>query len=64
MRRRDFLAMLTAIPLPRAAQAAARGAPRNLKITDVKVLVTNPNQAAMGNFVLVKIVTSEAGLEG
>lgn len=64
MRRRDFLAMFAAAPLPGAAGAVAGRAPRDLKITDVKVVVTNPNQAPMGNFVLVKILTSEDGLYG
>jgi mannonate dehydratase len=35
-----------------------------LKITDVRVVVTNPERSPMGNFVLVKIVTSEDGLYG
>ncbi len=43
---------------------AAGRAPRDLKITDVKVVVTNPDRALYGNFVLVKIVTSEPGLWG
>jgi|YNPNPStandDraft_1061719.scaffolds.fasta_scaffold03585_5 mannonate dehydratase len=64
MRRRDFLAALACAPLPAAAQAAAGRAPRHLKITDVKVVVTNPNRAPLGNYVLVKILTSEPGLYG
>lgn len=62
MRRRDLLACVLSQPLlPAAARASA---PANLRITDVKVVVTNPGRAAMSNFVLVKIETSQAGLWG
>ena len=68
LNRRRFLESLlgsaAAIPLSRAAQAANATAPRTLKITDLRVLVTNPTQETNGNFVLVKIVTNQAGLYG
>ncbi len=63
MRRRNFLAALLASAPLKAAQRPVR-APSNLKITDVQVLVTNPEQAPMTNYVLVKITTSEPGLYG
>ncbi|MGC8793689.1 MAG: hypothetical protein ACP5U2_09900, partial [Bryobacteraceae bacterium] len=64
MRRREFVSLLASLALPARARAAAAKAPRNLKITDVKVVVTNPERSPMGNFVLLKIVTSEPGLYG
>jgi mannonate dehydratase len=66
MYRRAFLKSLAAagIPLPASSQAAESRAPRNLKITDVQVVVTNPGRGAAGNYVLVKIVTSQPGLYG
>ena len=62
MRRRSFLSSLLAagIPLP----AAAQNAPRSLTITALKVVVTNPSQGAAGNYVLVKVLTSQPGLYG
>jgi len=62
MHRRSFLSSLLAagIPLP----AAAESAPRDLKITGLKVVVTNPGQGTMGNYVLVKVLTNQAGLYG
>jgi mannonate dehydratase len=62
--RRRFLASLFAAPLSAAAQAAGSRTPRDLKITDVKVVVTNPGKSALGNYVLVKIVTNQPGLFG
>jgi len=62
MRRREFLRTLAGVALPAAASAVR--APRGLKITDVRVVVTNPERSPMGNFVVVKIVTSEDGLYG
>src|SRR5690242_11963368 len=63
--RRHFLgALFAAAPLPVAAQNAAQRAPRNLKITDVQVIVTNPGKAALGNYVLVKVITNQPGLYG
>ena len=66
MKRRHFLASLfsAGVPLPAAAQLADSRAPRNLKITDVQVVVTNPGKASAGNYGLVKIVTSQDGLYG
>lgn len=64
MNRRRFLAALAACPLPLQAQRAAGLAPRNLKIIDVQVTVTNPSRGALGNYVLVKIVTNQDGLYG
>lgn len=61
LRRREFLASLGA---PLAAQSTRNRAPRNLKITDVRVVLTNPARTALGNYVLVKILTSEDGLWG
>ena len=62
MNRRQFLYTLAApAMLPARGDSAVR---RNLKITGVQVLVTNPDRAALGNFVLVKITTSEPGLYG
>jgi len=60
MRRREFLTSVFAA----AAQAAESRAPRNLKITDLQVVLTNPGHGALGNYVLVKIVTSQPGLYG
>ena len=64
MKRRNFLSALAAAALPASTPAAAPKAPRGLKITDVRVVVTNPERSPMGNFVLVKIVTNEDGLYG
>jgi mannonate dehydratase len=66
MRRRRFLQSLFAasIPLPAAAQYAENRTPKGLKITGVEVVVTNPGQRAMSNFVLVKIMTNQPGLYG
>lgn len=67
MNRRYFLAsalLAAASPLPMAAQAAERRAPRNLKITDLQVVVTNPGKSALGNYVLVKVLTNQPGLYG
>src|SRR5574341_313470 len=62
MNRRRFLATLAG---PGLLPARALGAvPPNLRITDVQALVTNPGRAPLGNFVLVKISTSEPGLHG
>lgn len=62
MHRRSFLSSLLAagVPLP----ATAENAPRNLKITALKVVVTNPSQGAAGNYVLVKVLTNQPGLHG
>lgn len=66
MNRRHFLASLAAAatPLPAATALAESRAPRNCKIEDLQVVVTNPGKAALGNFVLVKIVTNQSGLHG
>src|SRR5512142_1774991 len=64
MHRRQFLSLFAAAPLPALAQTAASRAPRNLRITDLQVLVTNPGQGAMSNYVLVKILTNQPGLYG
>jgi mannonate dehydratase len=56
MKRRAFLFSSLA-----PAWAAA---PRNLKVAAVKVIVTNPARAPLGNYVLVKIETNQAGLWG
>lgn len=64
MNRRRFLATLfTAAGSLPAAQSTSTS-PRNLRITDLQVLVTNPAKSALGNYVLVKIVTNQAGLYG
>src|SRR5579864_2298164 len=67
MDRRDALRFFTAggiaaaaRPIPAAAQAARRGLPA-LKITDVKVILTQP---AGDQLVIVKVLTSEPGLHG
>ena len=57
MKRRAFI-------LAGLASAASAAAPRNLKITAVKVAVTNPARVALGNYVLVKIETNQPGLWG
>ncbi|MEO7145341.1 MAG: enolase C-terminal domain-like protein [Bryobacteraceae bacterium] len=64
--RRHFLSALAAAatPLPAVAQAADNREPRNLKITGMQVLVTNPGKAALGNYVLVKVITNQPGLHG
>jgi len=66
MKRRSFLSALPAagVPLPAAAQAVESHAPRNLQITDLKVVVTNPSQGPTGNYVLAKVVTNQPGLYG
>src|SRR5512133_1310761 len=61
--RRQFAASLAAA-LPARALAADAKAPRSIRITDVQVTVTNPGKAALGNYVLVKIVTNQPGLWG
>src|SRR4029077_8995761 len=67
MDRRDALRFFTAgglaaaaRPIPAAAQAARRGLPA-LKITDVKVILTQPGPDQL---VIVKVLTSEPGLYG
>jgi mannonate dehydratase len=62
MNRRQFLSTLAGPAL--LPVRADSGVPPNLKITDVQVLVSNPSRAVLGNFVLVKITTSEPGLYG
>jgi mannonate dehydratase len=57
MHRRHFLASVF------AAVPSIRAAPK-LKITDVDIVVTNPGKSALGNYVLVKITTNQAGLYG
>jgi mannonate dehydratase len=65
MNRRHFLgALFAAAPIPLASQTAAQRSPRNLKITDVRVIVTNPGKSALGNYVLVKVITNQPGLYG
>ncbi len=59
MNRRRFLASFAA-----AGVSASAAVPSNLKITDVQVFVTNPGQVNNGNYVLVKVITSEPGLYG
>ena len=59
MNRRSFLASLAA-----AGTRLPAAVPNNLKITDVQVVVTNPGQVNNGNYVLVKVLTSEPGLYG
>src|SRR5262249_40663328 len=63
-RRKMLLSLLSSGLAPLLCPAAAWSAPRDLKITGVKVLVTNPPQARNENFVLVKIETSEPGIHG
>ena len=41
-----------------ADDAVSVGGPR-LRITDVKILTTNPMQVAMGNYTLVKVETND-----
>src|SRR5207253_3479998 len=62
--RRSFLLSAALAAAPIYCPAAERKAPRGLKITSVKVLLTNPPQSRNENFVLVKIETSESGLYG
>jgi mannonate dehydratase len=57
MKRRDFL--LSSIVFPAVAQNL-----RNLRITGVKVIVTNPSRGSLGNYVLIKIETNQDGLHG
>jgi mannonate dehydratase len=65
MQRRDFLlSLLATSAAPACGWAVERSVPRNLKITKVETLVTNPPQTSSQNFVLVKIQTSEPGLHG
>jgi len=62
MTRRKFLKQTAAGAF--SASAAWAAAPRNLKITGLKVIVTNPARAALANYVLVKIETNQPGLWG
>jgi len=64
MNRRQFLAAPAAAPVSAASQRIEDRAPRNLKITDVQVIVTNPSRGPLGNFVVVKVVTNQDGLVG
>lgn len=65
MQRRHFLLSLLATgALPAWSSAFESRASRKLKITDVKVVTTNPDRKSLGNFVLVKIETSEPGVYG
>jgi mannonate dehydratase len=58
------MSLLACGAAPIAVPAAEGKAPRGLRITGVKVVVTNPPQSANENFVLVKIETSEPALYG
>ena len=49
---------------PLAAQRAERSTPRDLRINAVDVVVTNPDQRPLGNYVLVKVTTNQPGLHG
>ena len=49
---------------PLAAQHAERSTPRDLRIDAVEVVVTNPDQRPLGNYVLVKVTTNQPGLHG
>ncbi len=64
MKRRNFLGALAAAPLPALAQQAAVKAPGSIRITAVDVIVTNPQKAPLGNYVIVKITTNQPGLIG
>jgi mannonate dehydratase len=65
MNRRTFgLSVMATALVTECSLAAERKAPRGLKITRVKTLVTNPPQSRNENFVLVKIETNEPGLYG
>ena len=65
MHRRDLLRFLALSAVsPAWSRAAETGAVRNLKIAKVDVLVTNPGQTPLGNYVLVKIATNQPGLYG
>jgi mannonate dehydratase len=55
--RRSFL-------LSSLATTVRAAVPRNLKITAVKVIVTNPGRGPLGNFVIVKLETNQPGLWG
>lgn len=55
--RRSFL-------LSSLATTVRAAVPHNLKITAVKVIVTNPGRGALGNFVIVKLETNQPGLWG
>jgi L-alanine-DL-glutamate epimerase-like enolase superfamily enzyme len=62
--RRSFLALPALAATPLAAQFDANRTPKNLRIDAVDVVVTNPDVRPLGNYVLVKITTSEPGLYG
>ncbi|MDE0106891.1 MAG: D-galactonate dehydratase family protein [Bryobacterales bacterium] len=62
--RRSFLALPVLATTPLAAQFDANRTPKNLRIEAVDVVVTNPDERPLGNYVLVKITTSEPGLYG
>jgi mannonate dehydratase len=52
------------LPLPLRAQQAAAKSPGSIRITGVKAIVCNPQKAALGNYVIVKIETNQQGLVG
>jgi len=65
MLRRQFLGSLFAAgAVPAWSQLVEGAAPKNLRITGVEVIVTNPGQSPQGNFVLVKLRTNQDGLYG
>ena len=65
MKRRQFLfSVCASAATPWLAGAADRKPPRDLKVTGVEVLVTNPDQKPNGNLVLVKVKTNQPGLYG
>lgn len=63
MNRRQLLQSLAAATAG-SLSLPVRGAPPNLRIDKVDVIVTNPARGAMGNYVLVKITTNQPGLYG
>ena len=62
--RRGFLSLPALAGAPLSGQFEVSRVPRDLRIDSVDVVVTNPDTKPLGNFVLVKIVTNQAGLHG
>ena len=62
--RRGFLSLPALAGAPLSGQFEVSRVPRDLRIDSVDVVVTNPDTKPLGNFVLVKVVTNQAGLHG
>ncbi len=61
--RRSFLALPALAATPLAAQFDANRTPKNLRIEAVDVVVTNPDERPLGNYVLVVTTHASVGVE-